>query len=744
MLVGIAIFGSVVFFLFDEFMSLSRGIGSTSIPPSPVGTRCEAFRRTVSDVNTTIDSTILMLYDATDAPGYTYVYPNASRGTARTSFLTSQEGCTRLDDESYSSSSFKRVVAAFLSSPYPMPSVDATNPFYDFFNSHHATFWVVNETGVASPLKLDVVYTYVNSAASSFRVHMAVRGIPFSTERRYNDWEELRYSLRTLYTNVLQSRSLQQDITLRAAEDEAMLKAMGYHVEESTTPSSSQTDGKVMSLSPLVRRVYLVVSNEDQVPAWMDPANFPQLQIVTHPQLFNHPEDADILPTLNSNCIESALHRIPGLSRFHLYVNNDHLIGRTVSLFDLFRPLSPLRQSLHLASQEVRGGRPVAAAPCAEHLPRRYAFMEPLLHSESAHTERHRFNSRESDYQSKVRAQELQCLNYEAHVGAQVLQKRGPHSREGEALWAQGGWTTRPSFTIPEPPMGSIQRGLGVFSPYYYHVVTNTTDGIRPPWGYAHIAMVMDRLVSYRLWDVDMADLSNRTRHAYEREMHPFSGVDVFAPYSVTIRRATVRAEWQSLMQATQHPLRKRLAQRLSAHVAKMGGVRTATRRHLQMEDLGPLYRDTWGANLQSPDLPEELAYWWLPEARPAYHSSTDVGPLEHLYHIPYINKRFDRTQVYARQRDGYFAVYFDLFHHFDYVDRTYRFEMLHSWEKTLLVASRMHKERDTMPLWNAFNDNFSLKGADIAQLKEAFVALMRIVSGADSLVPPWERRETV
>lgn len=67
---------------------------------------------------------------------------------------------------------------------------------------------------------------------------------------------------------------------------------------------------------PFLRRVYLVVARESQVPDWVDPA---QVRVVLHRDIL----PASALPTFNSTAIEMFLHRIPGLDERFLYFNDD-------------------------------------------------------------------------------------------------------------------------------------------------------------------------------------------------------------------------------------------------------------------------------------------------------------------------------------------------------------------------------------------------------------------------------------
>src|SRR5262245_58109530 len=75
-----------------------------------------------------------------------------------------------------------------------------------------------------------------------------------------------------------------------------------------------------------IRNVF-VVTARPQVPVWLD-LDAPGLTVIHHDQFFAHNED---LPTFNSFAIVCNLHRITGLSRHFLYVEDDHLFGQRVS-----------------------------------------------------------------------------------------------------------------------------------------------------------------------------------------------------------------------------------------------------------------------------------------------------------------------------------------------------------------------------------------------------------------------------
>lgn len=73
--------------------------------------------------------------------------------------------------------------------------------------------------------------------------------------------------------------------------------------------------------APWVRRILIVTNG--QVPRWL--RNNERIKIVTHSEIFPQPNN---LPTFNSSAIEAQLYRIPGLSRFFLYMNDDFFFAR--------------------------------------------------------------------------------------------------------------------------------------------------------------------------------------------------------------------------------------------------------------------------------------------------------------------------------------------------------------------------------------------------------------------------------
>ncbi|MEM8618745.1 MAG: stealth conserved region 3 domain-containing protein [Actinomycetota bacterium] len=71
-----------------------------------------------------------------------------------------------------------------------------------------------------------------------------------------------------------------------------------------------------------VRRVFVVTAG--QRPSWL--VDTPQIRVVDHSEIL----DSSVLPTFNSHVMESALHRIDGLSEHFVYFNDDFFLGRSL------------------------------------------------------------------------------------------------------------------------------------------------------------------------------------------------------------------------------------------------------------------------------------------------------------------------------------------------------------------------------------------------------------------------------
>ncbi|MFD1712901.1 stealth family protein [Amnibacterium flavum] len=137
---------------------------------------------------------------------------------------------------------------------------------------------------------IDIIFSWVDGTDKEFqrarakRMESYVVGEGDDSEARYRQIDELRYALRSVYM-----------------------------------------------YAPWIRNIY--IATDSPRPAWLD--EHPRVRIVRSEEFF---EDPSVLPTHNSQAVESQLHRIPGLSEYYLYSNDDMFFGRPVGPEMFFSP----------------------------------------------------------------------------------------------------------------------------------------------------------------------------------------------------------------------------------------------------------------------------------------------------------------------------------------------------------------------------------------------------------------------
>lgn len=129
---------------------------------------------------------------------------------------------------------------------------------------------------------IDVVYTWVNGSDPIF-IDTVRKYDSHYDPTRYDDKNELRYSLRSL-----------------------------------------------AKYAPWIRTIFIVTNG--QIPHWLN-LDHPQIELVTHDMLI---DDDDVLPTFSSSAIETLIHKIPGLSKKFLYLNDDIFLGSEIFPDDLY------------------------------------------------------------------------------------------------------------------------------------------------------------------------------------------------------------------------------------------------------------------------------------------------------------------------------------------------------------------------------------------------------------------------
>ena len=147
---------------------------------------------------------------------------------------------------------------------------------------------------------MDAVITYVDGNDPLWRRDFAAAAAGREPAKRYRDWGTLPYLLRGLERHL-----------------------------------------------PFLENVFLVVSRDSQVPAWVDRGT---LRVVLHRDII--PEQ--YLPTFNSTAIELFLHRIPGLAEQYLYFNDDFFPVQDARPDDFFPGGRPaIGFSRHLAATNL-------------------------------------------------------------------------------------------------------------------------------------------------------------------------------------------------------------------------------------------------------------------------------------------------------------------------------------------------------------------------------------------------------
>ncbi|KQO64846.1 stealth conserved region 3 domain-containing protein [Curtobacterium sp. Leaf261] len=111
----------------------------------------------------------------------------------------------------------------------------------------------------------------------------------------------------------------------------------------------------VHTFAPWIRQIY--IATDSPTPAWL--ADHPKVRVVRSEEFF---ADPSVLPTHNSQAVESQLHHIPGISEHFIYSNDDMFFGRLVDPSMFFSPgsiskfiLSTTRIGLGRNSQERSG-----------------------------------------------------------------------------------------------------------------------------------------------------------------------------------------------------------------------------------------------------------------------------------------------------------------------------------------------------------------------------------------------------
>lgn len=159
----------------------------------------------------------------------------------------------------------------------------------DFYGSTQAIFGAKFRKKRNLDQKIDLVYTWVDGSDPAWQAKKRLyideqtdKSPEVTCEGRFENSDELMYSLRS-----------------------------------------------VDMYAPWINHIYIITDN--QIPSWLN-TNHPKITVVDHKEIL----PADVLPTFNSNVIDSAIANIDGLSEHFLFANDDMMFGRVAKPSDFF------------------------------------------------------------------------------------------------------------------------------------------------------------------------------------------------------------------------------------------------------------------------------------------------------------------------------------------------------------------------------------------------------------------------
>eukprot|EP00818_Percolomonas_sp_WS_P009122 CAMPEP_0117453118 /NCGR_PEP_ID=MMETSP0759-20121206/10035_1 /TAXON_ID=63605 /ORGANISM="Percolomonas cosmopolitus, Strain WS" /LENGTH=1265 /DNA_ID=CAMNT_0005246093 /DNA_START=354 /DNA_END=4151 /DNA_ORIENTATION=+ len=210
---------------------------------------------------------------------------------------------------------------------------------------------------------MDIVYTWVNGSDPYHQMlveyftedfddqsEVSLREDTFP-KRRFRKREDLTYMAHEEFWREELRKEALDRVTLEAVRRKAAAAADSEDLSASEGDDSSVDDAEqqdngvnrfrdndelrfslrsLEKYAPWVRNIYIVTSG--QVPTWLDISN-PRVHIVQHSDIFLNQSH---LPVFSSPAIENNLHRIPGLSKRFIYLNDDVFFGNKVYPEDFF------------------------------------------------------------------------------------------------------------------------------------------------------------------------------------------------------------------------------------------------------------------------------------------------------------------------------------------------------------------------------------------------------------------------
>ena len=304
----------------------------------------------------------------------------------------------------------------------------------------------------------DAVFTYVSPTSLTFQRDRSqfCRDPVRCHTARFRDWGELRYSMRSAFSRA------------------------GH----------------------LIRNYVLVVADDDHVPAWLicnsttsnqsvDDLGF--VHIVRHRDIFL--DAAAALPTFNSHAIEANLHRIPGLSRFFIYFNNDMLLGKTVHFFDYWRPISSFRARLRWLEWNCSG---ITSFLDESALMDQVVMFEPIVYHEGL----------DRDSLCQLRTKITSASPHPANKIEDPCRSTPINVQELFELRCLLGTRSDLDHSADFLALDSHWRRLRAYNARLFY---DRLNGYFPTFRFAHYPVMFDRLLLEQMHDVEFRDASDCT-----------------------------------------------------------------------------------------------------------------------------------------------------------------------------------------------------------------------------------------
>ena len=193
-------------------------------------------------------------------------------------------------------------------------------------------FWSETARGWVAPLRNPVGCVLPASGQAPATVTAAGASYPTLTGLTAKPWDDIDVPIDVVYTWVDGADTewaARRDERLAAVGRERVRRESSDEIRFADHGELRYSLRSIEQFLPWVRTVHLVTAS--QRPAWLVDEH-PQLHLVDHRDIL----EPDALPTFNSLAIETALHRIDGLSDAYLYFNDDVFAGRPVTPRDFF------------------------------------------------------------------------------------------------------------------------------------------------------------------------------------------------------------------------------------------------------------------------------------------------------------------------------------------------------------------------------------------------------------------------